>query len=198
MKESESVQHDGGVVTDELTGDEARLIAAAVQGDDRAFSELVRRHKRRVFSLVARFTRSEHELDDICQEVFLKVYENLGQFRGSAPFEHWLSKIAVRSCYDALRKRRHDKGTIPLEDVLVELCDRRVAERHAAAEARSLLTWALERLKPAERLVITLLELEEKTVREVAGLTGWTEVNVKVRAWRARQALKKILEADHE
>jgi RNA polymerase sigma-70 factor (ECF subfamily) len=54
--------------------------------------------------------------------------------------------------------------------------------------------WAVARLKPEERLVITLMELEEKSVREIAGLTGWTEVNVKVRAWRARLALKRILE----
>jgi RNA polymerase sigma-70 factor (ECF subfamily) len=57
-----------------------------------------------------------------------------------------------------------------------------------------VLMWAVARLKPEERLVITLMELEEKSVREIAGLTGWTEVNVKVRAWRARLALKRILE----
>jgi len=172
-------------------------VDAALLGDDAAFTELVRRHKRRVFGLAGRFSRSEHERDDLSQDIFLKVYENLRQFRRDAPFEHWLSKIAVRTCYDALRKRRSERLTVPLEDAVRDLSDRRVAERQEAAESRNLLRWALEQLKPAERLIITLLELEEKSVREVAGLTGWTEVNVKVRAWRARQALKKILEADH-
>ena len=147
-----------------------------------------------MFRLAARFTRSEHELDDLCQEIFLKVYENLKQFRGDAPFEHWVSRIAVRTCYDALRKQRHDKRHLPLDEMGVELQDRRIDAQLSAAEARSVVLWAVARLKPEERLVITLMELEEKSVKEIAGLTGWTEVNVKVRAWRARQALKRILE----
>jgi RNA polymerase sigma-70 factor (ECF subfamily) len=174
--------------------DETHLVKSAVAGDDRAFTELVTRHKRRVFRLAARFTRSEHELDDLCQEIFLKVYENLKQFRGDAPFEHWVSRIAVRTCYDALRKQRHDKQLLPLDDLAFEPKDLRIDAQLSAAEARSVVLWAVARLKPEERLVITLMELEEKSVKEIAGLTGWTEVNVKVRAWRARQALKRILE----
>jgi len=178
--------------------DDERLVEAALAGDDQAFTTLVSRHKRRIFRLAARFTRSEHELDDLCQEVFIKVYENLAQFRSDAPFEHWLSRIAVRTCYDALRKQRHEKRAIPLDDLTFELRDRRCDERLSAAEARSVLRWALARMAPEERLVITLLELEEKTVREVAELTGWSQANVKVRAWRARRALKKVLEVNHE
>jgi RNA polymerase sigma-70 factor (ECF subfamily) len=174
------------------------LVAATLAGDDQAFASLVSRYKRRVFRLAGRFTRSEHELDDLCQEVFIKVYENLRQFRADAPFEHWLSRIAVRTCYDALRKQRHDKRSLPLDDLTFELRDRRWDERLSAAEAKSVLEWALVRMTPEERLVITLLELEEKTIREVAELTGWSQVNVKVRAWRARRALKKILETTHE
>ena len=175
-----------------------RLVEAALAGDDQAFTTLVSRHKRRIFRLAARFTRSEHELDDLCQEVFIKVYENLAQFRSDAPFEHWLSRIAVRTCYDALRKQRSEKRHVSLEDMTFEPRDRRIDERLSAAEARSVLMWAMEHLKADERLVITLLELEEKTVREVAELTGWSQVNVKVRTWRARRALKTILEANHE
>jgi len=178
--------------------DDERLVEAALAGDDQAFATLVNRHKRRVFRLAGRFTRSEHELDDLCQEVFIKVYENLTQFRSDAPFEHWLSRIAVRTCYDALRKQRHEKRQVSLDDIAFEPRDRRIDEQLSAAEARSVLMWAMARLKPEERLVITLMELEEKTVREIAELTGWSQVNVKVRAWRARRALKTILEANHE
>ena len=179
--------------------DDAELVKSAAGGDDRAFTELVARHKRRVFRLAARFTRSEHELDDLCQEIFLKVYENLRQFRGDAPFEHWVSRIAVRTCYDALRKQRHDKRHFPLDELPFEPHDRRIDDQLAAAEARNVVMWGVAQLKAEERLVITLMELEEKSVKEIAGLTGWTEVNVKVRAWRARKALQRILEdADHE
>ena len=179
--------------------DDEQLVRSAVGGDGRAFTHLVTRYKNRVFRLAGRFTRSEHQLDDLSQEIFLKVYENLGQFRGDAPFEHWLSRIAVRTCYDALRRQRHDKQNVPLDDLPFEPRDRRIDDRRSAADARSVVMWGVGQLKAEERLVITLMELEEKSVKEVAGLTGWTEVNVKVRAWRARKALKRILEGtEHE
>ena len=170
-----------------------RLIQSTLTGDDEAFAELVRRHKSRVFGIAGRFARNDHELDDICQDVFIRAYHNLGKFRGDAPFEHWLARIAVRTCYDALRKTRRDRNNVSLDDIEVGAEDNVSAER-----AREVLDFALARLSGEERLVITLLELEEKSVGEIAGLTGWSESNVKVRAHRARNALKRILEASHE
>src|SRR5438045_3242574 len=70
--------------------DEA-LVAASLGGDDDAFAELVGRHKRRVFAMAARFARDDHQLDDICQEVFVRAFRNLSKFRGDAPFAHWLA-----------------------------------------------------------------------------------------------------------
>lgn len=175
-----------------------RLIADARRGSDAAFVQLVRRYKRKVFGLAARFARDDDELDDICQDVFVKVYENLGKFRGEAPFEHWLARVATRTCYDALRRRRKEQRHIPLETVHNEIEDASVGARQAAVQARDLLEWGLSRLRPEERLVITLLELEEKSVREIAGLTGWSTTNVKVRAFRARQKLKDLLEIHYE
>src|SRR4051812_6517129 len=78
--------------------DEA-LVAASLGGDDDAFAELVGRHKRRVFGTAARFARDDHQLDDICQEVFVRAFRNLGKFRGDAPFAHWLARITVSACY---------------------------------------------------------------------------------------------------
>ncbi len=174
------------------------LVNEAIAGNDEAFVQLVSRYKRKVFSLGARFARDADELDDICQDVFIKIYGNLGKFRNDAPFEHWLSRIAVRTCYDVLRKRKHEKGLVPWEAVHYEIADHGRDEAEAAEEAHRILEWGLARLKPEERLIITLLELEEKSVREVAGLTGWSETNVKVRAFRARQSLKHLLEKHHE
>jgi RNA polymerase sigma-70 factor (ECF subfamily) len=174
------------------TSDE-RLISATLAGDDQAFAQLVTRHKRRIFGLAARFARDRDELDDICQEVFIKAYENLRSFRQDAPFEHWIMRIATRTCHDALRSRRREKSHGTLEDYSSELRDYAEEARREAREARELLRCAMDRLKPEEQLIITLLELEELTVREAAGLTGWSESNVKVRAHRARKALKQIL-----
>jgi RNA polymerase sigma-70 factor (ECF subfamily) len=175
-----------------------RLIMATLQGDDDAFARLIARYKRRVFSLSARFARDGDELEDICQEVFIKVYENLKGFRNDAPFENWLTRITVRTCYDTLRRNRRTRNHTPLHDLPFEVRDHSIEARQEAWQAHELLTWALAKLLPDERLVITLLELEEKTVREVAALTSWSEGNVKVRAHRARKELRRILEESHE
>jgi len=180
-----------GAPDGELTDE--RLIQSTLAGDDEAFAELVRRHKHRVFSIAARFTRSDAELDDLSQEIFIKAYRQLAKFRGEAPFEHWLARVAVRTCYDHLRKSRHDRDAVALDDVELPSTDNIEPRR-----AREVLDFALAKLSPEERLVITLLELQERTVREIAALTGWSEANVKVRAFRARQSLKKILETHHE
>jgi len=170
-----------------------RLIQSTLAGDDEAFAELVRRHKRKVFGIAVRFARNDAELADICQEIFVKAYQKLKSFRGEAPFEHWVSRIAVRSCYDFLRATKHDRENVSLDGIDVGADDNRDVQH-----ASELLQWAMTRLHDDDRLVITLLELEERSVRETAELTGWSEANVKVRAFRARQALKKILEAHHE
>ena len=170
-----------------------RLIQSTRAGDDEAFAVLVARHRRRVFGIAARFARNDHELDDLAQEIFVKAYQHLGKFRSDAPFEHWLSRIAVRTCYDQLRRTRRDRQNVSLDGIELP-----AADTAAPAVVREWLQFAMDRLAPAERLVITLLELEEKTVREIAALTGWSESNVKVRAHRARAALKQILEAHDE
>ena len=175
-----------------------RLIEAALAGDDGAFALLVTRYKRRVFSLATRFSRDDDELEDICQEVFIKVYESLRSFRHDAPFEHWLTRIAVHTCHDALRRKRHVHRHTSLDEQAMEVRDHSDEARREARQARDLLRWAMERLNPQERLVITLMELEGYSVSETAEMTGWSTANVKVRAHRARLALKRIVEKNDE
>jgi len=174
------------------------LVKATCAGDNGAFTQLVARHKHRVFGLAAHFIRNSDELDDISQDVFIKAYENLSSFRNDAPFEHWLIKIAVRVCHDALRSRKREKNTTYLDEHALEIRDYAGEARNEARQAREVLAFALEKLKPDERLVITLLELEQFSVREIAAVTGWSEANVKVRGHRARQALKRVVEAFDE
>ena len=175
-------------MTDEI------IIRDVIAGKEGAFVQLVNRYRRKVFAMSARFARDSDDLDDICQDIFIKVYENLDKFRHDAPFEHWLSRIAIRTCYDALRKRRREKGNIPLDEIHYQIADNSGEDFLAVEQARSVLERGMSQLKPAERLVITLLELEEKPVKEIAQLTGWSETNIKVRAFRARRKLKSILE----
>ena len=179
------------------TTDEA-LVAATLGGDDDAFAEIVRRYKRRVFASAARFARDDHQLDDIAQEVFVRAFRHLGKFRGDAPFEHWLSRIIVSACYDFLRKERRTREHVALDAIEYEVRDLTIDSAIAAGRARELLAFAMSRLTPDDQLILTLCEIEDRSVRDVAELTGWSEGNVKVRAFRARQNLKKILETSHE
>ena len=175
------------------------LVAATLAGDDDAFAEIVARHKRRVFGTASRFARDDHQLDDIAQDVFVRAFRHLGKFRGDAPFEHWLARITVSACYDFLRKERRVREQVSLDaHDFFDLRDGKADAALAAGRARELLEFAMRRLTAEERLIITLAELEERPMREIAELTGWSETNVKVRAFRARQNLKKILEASHE
>ena len=174
-------------------------LVTATRGDDHeAFAILVRRHKRRVFGTASRFAHDSHQLDDLAQEVFLRVFKNLAQFRRDAPFEHWLARITVSVCYDFLRKQRRIRSQVALESVDFDLQDPSVEQAISAGRARELLAWAMRQLTPDEQLILTLCELEERSVKEVATLTGWSESNVKVRAFRARHSLKRILEVHHE
>jgi len=173
------------------------LIRSALNGGDASFAELVQRHKGKIFGMAARFVSDAHQLDDIAQEIFIRAWRNLAKFRADAPFEHWLSRIATRACYDFLRGKQRRGNLVPLDDQRDSEIPAE-ADSSSAADAREILVHAMQKLSPEERLVITLTELEEKSVREVAALTGWSESNVKVRAFRARQTLKKILEPTYE
>jgi RNA polymerase sigma-70 factor, ECF subfamily len=173
---------------------ENNLITAALLGNDEAFAGLVSLHKRRIFHLAARFAHNSHEIEDICQETFIKVYENLGKFRHEGSFAHWIKKIAVRVCLNALRNRRQEKLTFSMEDVAAGVEDPKGTAQGNAFQAKDLLNRAMNNLKPNDRLVVTLLSLEEMTIKEVSDVTGWSETNIKVRAWRARRILKNILE----
>ena len=178
-------------------GDE-QLVCDILGGDERSFAELIRRHKSRVFGTCSRFARDSHELDDLCQEVFLRAYRKLSSFRGDAPFEHWLATLTVSVCYDYLRKERRHRENLAFN---VETEDRRDTAADARARARGakeLLDWAMSQLEPEDHLILTLLELEERTIREIADATGWGESKVKVRAFRARAKLKLIIEESHE
>lgn len=177
----------------ETSTDEA-LVAATLAGDEAAFAEIVGRHKRRVFGTASRFARDPQQLEDLAQEIFLRAFRHLGKFRGEAPFEHWLARLAVSACYDFLRRERRVREQTSLDALTLEFHDPAPDAERSARAAREVLARAMLQLSPDEQLIVTLCELEERTIRETALLTGWSEGNVKVRAFRARERLRKILE----
>ena len=178
---------------------EAELIAAVLAGDSASFEPLVVKYSPRVFATARRYARREIEIEDIVQEVWLKAFHKLKSFRGEAPFEHWLMRMAVRTCYDFLRghQRNRESSFSEISEPEEDWLDRFVADPGSAPEnadaAKLLIDRVLEKLSPDARLVITLLEIEDRSVKEIAALTGWSVPLVKVRAFRARGEMRKIL-----
>lgn len=179
---------------------DTELIAAVRKGEVEKFETLITRYQPRVFATARRYARREDEVQDIVQEVFIKAFQKLDSFRAEAPFEHWLMRMTVRTCYDFLRSHQRNRET-----TLTDLSDPEVdwLERFAAGPednskntdaARALVERVMAQLSPEARLVITLLEIEDRSVKEIAQLTGWSVPLVKVRAFRARAQMKKILE----
>ena len=178
---------------------EAELIAAVLRGDAASFEPLIAKFSPRVFATARRYARRDSEVEDIVQEVWLKAYQKLGSFRGEAPFEHWLMRLTVRTCYDFLRRhqRNRESAFTDLSEPETDWLDRHTTGPETAGEnadaARQLVERVLTKLSPQARLVITLLEIEDRSVKEIAELTGWSVPLVKVRAFRARAEMRKIL-----
>jgi RNA polymerase sigma-70 factor (ECF subfamily) len=178
---------------------EAELIAAVLKGDAASFEPLVQKYSPRVFATARRYARRESEVEDIAQEVWLKAFSKLASFRGEAPFEHWLMRMTIRTCYDFLRghQRNRESAFSELSEPETDWLERFVADPGSAAEdadaAKLLIERVLEKLSAPARLVITLLEIEDRSVKEIAELTGWSVPLVKVRAFRARGEMRKIL-----
>lgn len=178
---------------------DAELIAAVLRGDAASFEPLVVRYSPRIFATARRYARRESEVEDIVQEVWSKAFHKLSSFRGEAPFEHWLMRMAVRTCYDFLRDHQRNRETTfselsdPETDWLESFARAPEEASDEASAARALVERVLAMLSPAARLVITLLEIEDKSVKEIAELTGWSVTLVKVRAFRARAEMRKCL-----
>ena len=178
---------------------DAELIAAVLKGDAESFEPLIVKYSPRLFATARRYARRESEVEDIVQEIWLKSFNKLSSFRGDAPFEHWLMRLAVRTCYDFLRghQRNREASFTDLSDSEDHWLERCAAQPESTSEhadaAKQLVARLLEQLSPPARLIITLLEIEDRSVKEISKLTGWSVPLVKVRAFRARAEMRKLL-----
>jgi RNA polymerase sigma-70 factor (ECF subfamily) len=169
--------------------------------DQAAARELVEH----LYPLVIRIVRSHLPRrvaeEDLAQEVFLKMFTRLAQYQGAVPFPHWVSRIAVTTCIDQLRaqKRRPEFRWADLSETEAEVLDNVITNENDvpandAMAARELVHKLLDQLKPDDQLVIRMLDLEQKTIAEIADLTGWNQSLIKVRAFRARRKLQKLFQ----
>ena len=183
-----------------MSGD-LQIINRVLQGEVECFAELIDRYQQHVTKIVNRHVPSDH-VAEVAHDVFVRAFSGLAGFSTEVPFEHWLSGIAVRTCYDFWRARSREDMPVSaftaeheawIDQVLADASDARFQEQVRRQETTDILQRALQRLSPENRLVLTLVHLEGHSVREAAQLLGWSVVNVKVRAHRARHALRRLL-----
>jgi RNA polymerase sigma factor (sigma-70 family) len=176
--------------------DEVTLVK---QGNEAAAKRLVEALYPMVIKIVRAHKHRTDDEDDISQDIFMKVFTKIDQYSGSQPLPHWVSRIAMNTCYDRLRKHRVRKVMSFSELSLDEshLLGRALTEDLEQTESREsateLVNSLLETLKPREQMVIRLMDLEEKSVQEVAAITGWGDSKIKVTAHRARKKLTATL-----
>src|SRR5689334_1556453 len=181
--------------------EDSALVRQIRQGDTERFAELIERYQGHVGRIVGRRVPADR-VTELVHDVFVRAYVNLAQFSDRAPFEHWLAGIAVRTCYDFWRRRTRD--ALPasalsddhqhwIEQTLSAASEHEFRDCAAKREAADILEWALGKLSPEQRAVLTLVHLDGYSMREAAQLLGWSVVNVKVRVHRARRALRAVL-----
>ncbi|MEO5754485.1 MAG: sigma-70 family RNA polymerase sigma factor [Chthoniobacterales bacterium] len=181
--------------------DAGALVAAVRRHDEAAAREMVRRLYPLVLKLVRSHRPRRSAEEDLCQMIFLKIFQKFDQFSGKVPLEHWVSRIAINTCLNQIQSERirpeFRQADLSEEEVaVVQNLAATSAELRPdrSLAARDLVERLLAALKPAERLVIDLLYLQERSVAEIRALTGWGASLVKVRAFRARQKMKKQLD----
>jgi RNA polymerase sigma-70 factor (ECF subfamily) len=155
-----------------------------------------------LYPLVLRIVRAHlprrSSEEDLAQEVFMKIFSRIDQWRAEMPFEHWVSRVAVTTCLDALRHQRRrpelrwaDLSETEAETLQNVLQDESDAGTGDSVSSRELAHKLLETLSPSDRLVLTMMDMEGRSVADVQAATGWTATVIKVRAFRARRKLRK-------
>jgi len=176
-------------------------LAGLRRQDEQAASDFVRELYPFVLKLVRSHLPRRTSEEDLCQVVFIKVLSNIGQYSGKVPIEHWVSRVAINTCLNALKAESvrpelrwsdlsPDQATV-LEAVT---SDANNPDPSGGAASRDLVETLLAALKPQDRLLITMLHLEGYSMDDIKQATGWNIATIKVRAFRARQKLKRIFQ----
>lgn len=180
------------------------LARAAREGDESAFEEIMRRYSPRVFRFASKFFQQRTLVEEAAQEVFLKAFTELDSYEGRGSMEGWLTRITTNICLNLLRssKRRPELTVSDLTEDQTDWLDKNLAsaatERHQSTErslvAADLAGRVLQTMPADDQLVLTMIDGEDASVKDVAAMTGWSESKVKVQAFRARRKMREAVE----
>ena len=186
MKAAEAIPNDGD------------LVARMRDGDPEALRAVVERYQDRIFALIYGIVRDRHEVEDVAQEVFFKVFTRIGAFDGRSRFYTWLYRVAANSAKDHLKKRSRRPSVALDEDAGIESGATGPADSAQNAEVRRRVRRAIHDLPPRYREVLALRELEAMSYNEIAAVLKVSIGTVESRLHRARGRLKSALEKNGE
>jgi RNA polymerase sigma-70 factor, ECF subfamily len=182
---------------------EAALVAAANNGDEQAFETLVKRHQKRILAIAVRYTRTQHDAEDVFQQTFQKAFVYLHKFEGKSSFSTWLTRIAINEALMFLRRRRGQREVSINEDstdvegvasrLVIPDVDPDPETSYVQREEARLLSAALEKLRPGLRRAIELRELAELSTEETARRMGLSVGAVKARLFHGKRKLREAL-----
>lgn len=180
---------------------DSQLIELILTGDDAAFENLFDRYKRLVAAIASRYFSQQEQIEEIIQISFAKAFFDLKTFRGNHNFSFagWIGKITTNACLDALRTQKRKPENLwcefsepDTEKFFASLSLNELNAENTVIE-RDLAEKLLSRLSAEDRAILQMLDAEEMSIREVAEITGFSIPKIKVRAFRARKTLRKIL-----
>ncbi len=177
---------------------EKELIAKVLAGNSHAFAVLVNQHKNMVYSLALQMCKDPMLAEELAQDVFVKVYEKLGEFKGQSKLSSWIYRITINWCYTKLRTKRNYEEVsfadnhLPADDELNAL---QQLEHNERVES---IRQALNDLESMDAIVLTLFHFEELSIEEIVDVTGFSKANVKVKLHRARKKLREIIETKYK
>ncbi|MCS7026473.1 MAG: sigma-70 family RNA polymerase sigma factor [Bryobacteraceae bacterium] len=178
------------------------LIQRARNGDDAAYNEIVQAYRKRILGTISRLIGRPEDVEDVGQEVFLRLYFSLDQLRSPEVFEPWLYRLTVNAAYDYMRRqrRRPESRMADLSEQQVQMADADASGKQLDAEqrkaaVRELVQSLLERVSEEDRILLVLKEVEGLSLKELEAIYQVNENALKVRLFRARQRVLKAFEA---
>jgi len=177
------------------------LISQVLSGDQQAYGSLVNRYQNYVFTLALRFTKNREDAEEVSQDIFIKAYRALADFRGASKFSTWLYTIVNTTCITFLRKKRLEVHSLDNEKVfeVADSLDSGMRANMVEQKSRvSMVNNAIKMLSTDDAEVITLFYKSEQTLEEIAQILGIEANTAKVRLHRARTRLKEKMETHFE
>jgi RNA polymerase sigma factor (sigma-70 family) len=173
--------------------DDKALVSQVLSGDRQAFRVLIKHHERLVGHMIARLIDRQEDREELCQDVFLKVYEKLGEFSFQSKLSTWIATIAYRHGINHLRKRKIEIRELPDEETHREqfVSAENVEENFSDQQLDSMVIKLIDQLPPHYKTILTLYHVQEMSYPEIVEITGLPEGTVKNYLFRARHLLKE-------